>query len=78
MNIEDTDEQTCDLIFFLSKTVGSKKQLRFSRSMDDEERKGSGEKRNSSAHSRKSASTLSSHPATPLSINGVGAVQGRF
>lgn len=68
-------EEECKDQAVALRQVGSKKQLRFSRSMDDEERKGSGEKRNSSAHSRKSASTLSSHPATPLSINGVGAVQ---
>lgn len=68
-------EEECKEQAVALRQVGSKKQLRFSRSMDDEGRKGSGEKRNSSAQSRKSTSTLSSHPATPLSVHGIGAVQ---
>lgn len=78
MNIEDIDEQICDLIFFLFKIVGSKKQLRFLRFMDDEERKGSGEKRNFSVYFRKFVLILFSYLVIFLFINGVGVVQGRF
>lgn len=46
--------------------------------MDSEGRGGSGQKQASSAQSRRSGSTLSSHPGTPLSIHGVGAVKGLY
>ncbi|XP_062617732.1 coiled-coil domain-containing protein 178-like [Saccostrea cucullata] len=69
-------EEECKEQVLPMRPVGSKKQLRFSKSSEDDVRKGSGDKRGTSALSRKSGSTdRSSLPSTPLSIHGVGAVK---